>query len=71
MIIKLSPGAKYQFTPEHISGHPSFNVFAYSNNDTSNAHTTIFCLFVLKTQIIDNGKRFSTKASLVDDKECD
>ena len=32
---------------------------------------TAFCLFDLMVKVSDDGKRFSTKASLVDDNECD
>jgi hypothetical protein len=71
MVIKLPPG-EYQYTLEEISGHPSVNLFLHSfDNTTGDTHTTIFCLFDLMVKILDNGTRFSTKAILVNDNECD
>ena len=69
MIVKL-PTGEYQFTPVDISGHPSVNLFS-SESNTGGTFTTIFCLFDLMVKVSDDGKRFSTKASLVDDDECD
>ena len=69
MIVKLPPG-EYQYTPVDISGHPSVNLFS-SESNTGGTFTTIFCLFDLMVKVSDDGKRFSTKASLVDDDECD
>jgi hypothetical protein len=71
MVVKLPPD-EYQYTLEEISGHPSVNLFSHSfDNTTGNTHTTIFCLFDLMVKILDDGTRFSTKAILVDDNECD
>ena len=71
MIVNLPPGAEYQYTPESISGHPAVNVFAHHTDNTVNTHTTIFCLFDLMVKISNDEKRFSTKANLLDDNECD
>ena len=73
MIVNLPPGAEYQYTPESISGHPVVDVFAVAHHtdNTVNTHTIIFCLFDLMVKISDDGKRFSTKANLLDDNECD
>jgi hypothetical protein len=71
MIVNLPPGAEYQYAPEIISGHPAVNVFAHHTDNTVNTHTTTFCLFDSMVKISDDGKRFSTKANLLDDNKCD
>ncbi len=71
MIVKLPPG-EYQYTPEEISGHPSVNLFLKSCNiTTGGTHTTFFFLFDLMAKVSDDGTRFSTKTSLVNDNKCD
>ncbi len=53
MVVKLPPG-EYQYTLEEISGHPSINLFSHSfNNNTSNTHTTFFCLFSLVVKVVE------------------
>ncbi len=75
MTIKLPSQEDYQFTPQNISCHDSTNLILSPPSDVRTGfiypHATIFFLFDLTGKNLEDGKKYSTKASFKDDTELD
>ena len=75
MTIKLPSQEDYQVTPPNISRHNLTNLIVFPPPDVRTGfidpHATIFLLFDLMGKNLEDGKKYSTKASFEDDTELD
>jgi hypothetical protein len=74
MTIKLPSQEDYQFTPPNISRHDSTTLIVFpppNEMGLIDPHATIFLLFDLMGKNLEDGKKYSMKASFKDNTELD